>query len=91
MQTNYKKSPSPKEGFSFSAIADKNPARRRKIRELRQPDRAPTDEELRDAALQFVRKVSGYRVLSRAHQATNKLATAGAILLHRSVPCEWRT
>ncbi len=41
----------------------------RNIRKLRQPDRAPTDEELRDAALQFVRKVSGYRVPSRANQA----------------------
>ena len=41
----------------------------RNIRKLRQPDRAPTDEELHDAALQFVRKVSGYRVPSRANQA----------------------
>ncbi len=40
----------------------------RNIRKLRQPDRAPTDQELRDAALQFVRKVSGYRVPSRANQ-----------------------
>lgn len=41
----------------------------RNIRKLRQPDRAPTDAELYDAALQFVRKVSGYRVPSRANQA----------------------
>ena len=41
----------------------------RNIRKLRQPDRAPTDEELYDAALQFVRKVSGYRIPSRANQA----------------------
>ncbi|MBI5033043.1 MAG: DUF2277 domain-containing protein [Chloroflexi bacterium] len=41
----------------------------RNIRKLRQPDRAPTDQELRDAALQFVRKVSGYRIPSRANQA----------------------
>jgi hypothetical protein len=40
----------------------------RNIRKLRQPDRAPTDQELHDAALQFVRKVSGYRVPSRANQ-----------------------
>jgi hypothetical protein len=40
----------------------------RNIKQLRYPDRAPTDEELRDAALQFVRKVSGYRVPSRANQ-----------------------
>jgi hypothetical protein len=39
----------------------------RNIKQLRNPERAPTDEELRDAALQFVRKVSGYRVPSRAN------------------------
>lgn len=48
----------------------------RNIRKLRQPDRAPTDEELRDAALQFVRKVSGYRVPSRANQAAFEQAIA---------------
>jgi hypothetical protein len=52
----------------------------RNIRKLRQPDRAPTDEELRDAALQFVRKVSGYRVPSQANkpafdQAVEEIAT----------------
>jgi len=41
----------------------------RNIRKLRQPKRLPTDAELHDAALQFVRKVSGYRVPSRANQA----------------------
>lgn len=40
----------------------------RNIRKLRQPNRAPTDAEIHDAALQFVRKVSGYRVPSRANQ-----------------------
>jgi hypothetical protein len=33
----------------------------RNIKQLRQPERPPSDEEIRDAALQFVRKVSGYR------------------------------
>ena len=41
----------------------------RNIRKLRRPGRAPTDQELHDAALQFVRKVSGYRIPSRANQA----------------------
>ena len=41
----------------------------RNIRKLRQPNRLPTDAELHDAALQIVRKVSGYRVPSRANQA----------------------
>jgi len=41
----------------------------RNIKRLRQPDRAPTDHELHDAALQFVRKISGYREPSRANRA----------------------
>ena len=40
----------------------------RNIVKLRQPDRQPTDEELELAALQFVRKISGYRQPSRANQ-----------------------
>ena len=41
----------------------------RSIRQLRQPDRPPTSEEIQAAALQFVRKVSGYRNPSRANEA----------------------
>ena len=40
----------------------------RNIRKLRQPDGEPTNEELTDAALQFVRKISGYRRPSRANE-----------------------
>jgi hypothetical protein len=40
----------------------------RSIKQLRLPDRPPTDEELQAAALQFVRKVSGYRAPSRANR-----------------------
>ncbi|MFN2466227.1 MAG: DUF2277 domain-containing protein [Candidatus Dormibacteria bacterium] len=40
----------------------------RSIKTLRTPDGPPTDEEIRAAALQFVRKVSGYRVPSRRNQ-----------------------
>ncbi len=40
----------------------------RNIKQLRQPEQPPTEEEVRLAALQFVRKVSGYRVPSRANQ-----------------------
>ena len=40
----------------------------RNIVQLRQPDRPPTNEEIALAALQFVRKVSGYRKPSRANQ-----------------------
>jgi hypothetical protein len=41
----------------------------RSIKQLRQPDRSPTPEEIHAAALQFVRKVSGYRQPSRANEA----------------------
>ena len=40
----------------------------RNIKQLRYVDREPTDEELRDAALQFVRKISGYRKPSKANE-----------------------
>jgi hypothetical protein len=39
----------------------------RSIKTLRDPEAPPTDEEIRAAALQFVRKVSGYRSPSRAN------------------------
>jgi hypothetical protein len=42
----------------------------RNIKKLRRPDRPPTDVELEDAALQFVRKISGFRSPSRANQAS---------------------
>ena len=41
----------------------------RNIKQLRQPDQLPTEDELRAAALQYVRKVSGYRAPSRLNQA----------------------
>jgi hypothetical protein len=40
----------------------------RNIKRLRFPDRNPTDTELKAAALQFVRKISGYRVPSRVNR-----------------------
>ncbi|MBI5649765.1 MAG: DUF2277 domain-containing protein [Chloroflexi bacterium] len=57
----------------------------RNIRKLRQPDRAPTDEELRDAALQFVRKVSGYRTPSRANQVAFERAVADITTITRAL------
>ncbi len=41
----------------------------RSIKTLRRKDDTASDEEVRAAALQFVRKVSGYRSPSRAHEA----------------------
>ncbi|HEV1998411.1 MAG TPA: DUF2277 domain-containing protein [Candidatus Dormibacteraeota bacterium] len=40
----------------------------RSIKTLRTPDGPPTDDEIRAAALQFVRKVSGYRTPSRRNE-----------------------
>ena len=48
----------------------------RNIKQLRHPDRAPTDQELSDAALQFVRKVTGYRQPSRANEEAYERAIA---------------
>lgn len=41
----------------------------RSIVQLRRPDASATDDEIRAAALQFVRKISGYRKPSRANAA----------------------
>jgi hypothetical protein len=41
----------------------------RSIKILRRPEETATREEISAAALQFVRKVSGYRQPSRANQA----------------------
>ena len=41
----------------------------RSIKQLRNQEIPATDEEIRAAALQFVRKVSGYRKPSKANEA----------------------
>jgi hypothetical protein len=40
----------------------------RNIKKLRRPDEEPTDAELHDASLQFVRKISGYNAPSGANK-----------------------
>jgi hypothetical protein len=40
----------------------------RNIKKLRREEGPPTDKELEEAALQFVRKVSGYRAPSKQNQ-----------------------
>jgi len=40
----------------------------RNIKRLRNPEHAPTDQELHDASLQFIRKISGFNAPSRANQ-----------------------
>ena len=57
----------------------------RNIRKLRNPERDPADAELRDAALQFVRKISGYREPSNANReafenAVDALSEASRVL-----------
>ena len=64
----------------------------RNIKKLRHPGGPPTDQELHDAALQFVRKISGYNAPSRANQqafdaAVHEVARAGKKLFeHLTVP-----
>ena len=58
----------------------------RSIKTLRRPDEPATDEEIRAAALQFVRKVSGYREPSRKNAeafvaAVDEVAEASRRLL----------
>ena len=58
----------------------------RSIKTLRCPDAPATDDELHAAALQFVRKISGYRRPSRANeqafnQAVNEIALTSRALL----------
>jgi hypothetical protein len=54
----------------------------RNIKKLRRTDEKPSESELRDAALQYVRKISGYRIPSRANeeafeQAIEEITSAG--------------
>lgn len=54
----------------------------RNIKRLRTPGHAPSDQELHDAALQFIRKISGFHTPSRANQdafdsAVREVAGAG--------------
>lgn len=62
----------------------------RSIKQLRRPEQPPTDEEIKAAALQYVRKVSGYRTPSKANQqafdrAVNEVAAATRGLMERLV------
>jgi hypothetical protein len=41
----------------------------RNIKRLRHPEHAPSDTELHDAALQFVRKISGFHTPSEMNRA----------------------
>lgn len=63
----------------------------RNIKKLRQSEALPTDDEIELAALQFVRKVSGYRKPSQRNAeafnaAVKQVATATRDLLHGLQP-----
>jgi hypothetical protein len=63
----------------------------RSIKRLRNPDQPATDEELRAAALQFVRKISGFRQPSKGNQAAfdaavDEVTLAAARLLQALPP-----
>jgi hypothetical protein len=73
----------------------------RNIKQLRRPHEVPTEQELHDAALQFVRKISGFNAPSRANEAAfneavRDVAAAGGRLFrslqvrgaHAAVPLE---
>ena len=58
----------------------------RSIKTLRQADSQPEDEDIRAAALQFVRKISGYRKPSQVNSvvfetAVDEIAAASQKLL----------
>ena len=62
----------------------------RSIKQLRRPEGPPTDAELQAAALQFVRKVSGFRAPSKVNsvafeQAVNEIANTTRLLLNTLV------
>ena len=71
----------------------------RSIQQLRGAQPPATDDEVRDAALQYVRKISGYRVPAKANEAVfnaavDQIATAtrrlvdGLVLAPGSRPAE---
>ena len=57
----------------------------RNIKQLRNPERPPTDEELHDAALQFVRKISGYRKPSKVNEAAFESAVSEIAAVSRQL------
>lgn len=57
----------------------------RSIKTLRRTDMPATDEEVHAAALQFVRKISGYRKPSRANEAAFNRAVDEIALTSRAL------
>ena len=57
----------------------------RSIKTLRRPGETPSDEEISAAALQFVRKLSGYRKPSKVNEAAFNDAVAEIARASRSM------
>jgi len=57
----------------------------RNIKRLRNPDHSPTDQELHAAALQFVRKISGFNAPSRANQKAFETAVTDVAAAARAL------
>ena len=57
----------------------------RSIKQLRVPEGPPTDEEVHAAALQYVRKVSGFRTPSRANREAFDKAVAEIAAVTRTL------
>jgi len=57
----------------------------RNIKKLRHPDQPPTDQEVHDAALQFVRKISGYHAPSKVNQAAFESAVREVAAVSRKL------
>jgi hypothetical protein len=72
----------------LAKVLEKGVTMCRSIKPLRLPDRPATEQEIAEAALQYVRKVSGYRKPSRANQpafdaAVEEVAAATRRMLER--------
>jgi hypothetical protein len=57
----------------------------RNIKRLRHPEHPPTDEELRDAALQFIRKISGFHAPSQINEAAFNQAVDDVAAVSRTL------
>ncbi|MEM7330802.1 MAG: DUF2277 domain-containing protein [Chloroflexota bacterium] len=57
----------------------------RNIKNLRNTDRPPTELELEEAALQFVRKISGYRKPSKKNEAAFNTAVSDIATISRQL------
>ncbi|MCH8826060.1 MAG: DUF2277 domain-containing protein [Chloroflexi bacterium] len=63
----------------------------RSIKKLRRPDEPATDEEVHAAALQYVRKISGYRAPSRANEQSFNDAVTEIAMASRQLLATLRT